>query len=68
MFDQEGNPDSQYWVARHRLRKEFGLTAEEADNEPAEEAAIHFAIWNKQSEREKWEQRQSEMRSKMNHG
>ena len=65
MFRQQGNNEAQYWIARNRLRSEFGLTAEEADNEPAEEAAIHFAIWRFQSEYEEKEAKRAEAKNRV---
>lgn len=68
MYDGEGTPEARYWIARHRLRTEFSLSAEEADNEPALEAAIHFSIWEHAQKRQQWEEERAEARSKMQRG
>jgi hypothetical protein len=63
--DFDGNPEAQYWLVRHRIRKEFGLSATEADDEldnRPEEVIIHLKILELMSKREKREIEKSKMR------
>jgi hypothetical protein len=45
------------------LRKEFSLSAEQADNEPNDEALIHFHIWKLSADREEKEQKLAERKA-----
>lgn len=65
MYDGSGTPEARYWIARNKLRSEFGLSAEEADREDAEETVIHFKVWEMVQKRQEWEQQRAESRSKM---
>ena len=47
------------------MREKFGMSAQEADEEPMEEALIHFAIWKAEADREEREQKNAEMRANM---
>lgn len=62
MFDGVGTPEARYWLARHKIRSEFGLTAEEADREDATEVAIHLTIWEQIAKRQKWESERASKR------
>lgn len=63
--DFHGTPEAREWIARHRLRKEFGLTAAEADAEPYDETLIHMKIWALQDERQDKENKDQERRNRM---
>jgi hypothetical protein len=58
--------DTNYWIGRNRLRSEFNLSAKEADEEPYDEALIHFRIWKLQADRQEVEQRRAEFKAKNN--
>lgn len=60
--------DTSYWIGRNKLRSEFGLSAQQADNEPYEEALIHFRIWKLQADRQERESKIAEMKAKNNRG
>lgn len=64
--DFHGNSESRAWIARHRLRKEFGLTAAEADAEPYDETMIHMKIWSLEDERRKKEYESQQRRNRIN--
>lgn len=63
--DFSGNPESREWIARHRLRKEFGLTAAEADAEPYDETLIHMKIWALEDERYRKDRKAQERQSRV---
>ncbi len=49
LWDGPGTPEAREWLATHRLRSEFGLTAEEAKYEMdnhAEGVLVHLKIWS----------------------
>jgi len=62
---QASSEETQYWLIRHRLRSEFGLSAKQADDEPNEEVMIHAKIWSLLAEKEKKSEAEQELRSKI---
>ncbi len=56
-MNREGTPQAEYWIARHRLREKFGLSAAEADDEMQrlDEVMINLRIMQLDNEREEKE-------------
>ncbi len=53
-MDRSGSSEAQYWIARHRLREKFGLSAAEADAEMQrlDEVMINLQIMQLDNERQ----------------
>ena len=56
------NADAEYWLVRRKYRKEFGLTAEQMDREPASEVQVMFEIFAAEHKRQKLDEKRDKQR------